>query len=285
MRAPRRRARRLAVQAGGLLVLCWLLFAYVVRQPSNDRDWEFGFERTASVEASSGVVTLHNVRDYEVTDDGGVEPRFVDRVVDLGDVEGAWFLYEPFRAFPFDFRGIAHTYFVFDVHDAPPIGLSVEARRERNEPFSAWSGLFNQYELTYIWATEEDLTIKRVMVEHNDVYMFPLLISPGAARGLLDQLARTSAELEHTPRFYNTLVSNCTNELALAANSARPGAIPLSVAWVLPGYSIDDLHALGFIPHDRPLPEVERQYRISDTVRRIHRDPDFSAKLRASLGR
>ena len=69
----------------------------------------------------------------------------------------------------------------------------------------------------------------------------------------------------------------------MAANSVRPGAIPVSIAWWLPGYSVEQPYNLGFIPHDRPLDEIRRLYYISDLVRQIHADPDFSVRLRASL--
>jgi hypothetical protein len=113
--------------------------------------------------------------------------------------------------------------------------------------------------------------------------MYPLLISRESVVRLVERLAATTADLEREPRFYNGLTSNCTTELAMAANSVRPGAIPVSIAWWLPGYSVDQLYDLGYIPHDRPLDEVRRQYYISDLVRAIHGEPDFSTRLRASL--
>jgi hypothetical protein len=102
---------------------------------------------------------------------------------------------------------------------------------------------------------------------------------------LVQQLARSSAELEREARFYNTLTSNCTNELARNANSLQPGAVPFSIAWWLPAYSVDQLYDLGYMPNDGPLPDIERRYYITDIVRQIHRDPDFSSVLRSRLDR
>ena len=69
----------------------------------------------------------------------------------------------------------------------------------------------------------------------------------------------------------------------MAANGVRPGAIPVSIAWWLPGYSVDQLYDLGYIPHDRPLAEIRRRYYFSDLVREIHADPDFTVRLRVAL--
>ena len=230
------------------------------------------------------MLSVQNLRDDRLDEDGVVRPGFVDRSLRLSDIERAWFLVEPFPALPIDdFKGVAHTYFAFDVKGQPPITVSIEARRERGERFDIGKGLLNQYELMYIWATEEDTTVKRVLDQKNELYMFPLLIPEASTIRLVERLAATTAALEREPRFYNSFTSNCTTELALAANGVRPGAIPVSIAWWLPGYSVDQLYDLGYIPHDRPLEEIRRRYYISDLVRQIHADPDFSGRLRASL--
>jgi hypothetical protein len=284
--APRRGHRRrwLVLVAAVLALACWPVSAFLLQRPSHDRDWEFGFERLPSVRLDGDVLSIRDLRDYRLGEDGVVRPRFVDRSLRLSDVERAWILVEPFPALPIDdFKGVAHTYFAFDVRGQPPITVSIEARRERGEAFSIGRGMLNQYELMYIWATEEDTTIKRVLQQENDLFMFPLLISQESTIRLVERLAAATAALEREPRFYNSFTTNCTTELARAANEVRVGAIPVSIAWWLPGYSVDELYGLGYIPHDRPLDEIRRRYDVSDLVREIHADPDFSARLRAAL--
>jgi hypothetical protein len=178
---------------------------------------------------------------------------------------------------------MAHTYFAFDIANQPPVTVSVEARRERGERFGVLLGTINEFELMYIWATEQDTTGKRVVQERNEVYMYPLLVSQDALTQLLLRLATTTASLEQQPRFYNSLTSNCTSELAYAANAVRPGSIPVSIAWWLPEYSVNQLYDLGFIPHDGPLDEIRQRYNATETVREILPTPDFSERLRASL--
>jgi hypothetical protein len=269
-----------------LVALSWLLFTFVVKQPSNDRDWEIGFETLPSITLDADVLTVRNLRDFRTGEDAPLRSRFVDRSVDVRKIERAWFLVEPFQVLPIEgFRGVAHTYFVFDVAVEPPIAVSVEARRERGERYNAGVGLFNEYELMYVWATEEDQTVRRVVERSAELHMYPLRISRESVVHLVKQLARSSAELEQEARFYNTFTSNCTNELAKNANSLQPGAIPTSIAWWLPGYSVDQLYDLGYIPNDRPLVDIERRYDITDIVRQIHHHPDFSKRLRSHLDR
>ena len=113
--------------------------------------------------------------------------------------------------------------------------------------------------------------------------MYPLTISADAGRDLLLQLAQASQALETQPRFYNTLTSNCTNELAKAANQVKPDAIPLNMALVFPGYSNEVLHQLGFLPNDVSLDELNRRFFITDLVAAEYQRVDFSQALRADL--
>lgn len=80
-------------------------------------------------------------------------------------LERVWFVEEPFTIAPFySFEGVAHTYFVFDFQDQQPVAVSVESRRERGEGYDSIHGLFNEYELMYIWGTERDFTGRRAEV-------------------------------------------------------------------------------------------------------------------------
>jgi Domain of unknown function (DUF4105) len=143
--------------------------------------------------------------------------------------------------------------------------------------------LFNQYELIYIWGDEEDLTVRRVVLGDNKLYMYPLILSRTAAQRLFIQLASASQQLETRPRFYNTLTSNCTNELARVANSTEPGAIPPDLALIFPGFSDELLYKLGFIRSDAPLDELRNRYYISDVVKGIYQENEFARLLRSEL--
>jgi hypothetical protein len=89
--------------------------------------------------------------------------------------------------------------------------------------------------------------------------------------------------METQPRFYNTLTSNCTNELAKVANLAQPGAIPPNIALIFPGYAASLLYDLGFIANDAPLDALRQRYAITDAVAATVDQPDFSRMLRLRL--
>jgi hypothetical protein len=267
-----------------LLALLWLGYRFIVLQPSNQRDWEYGMETLPHITLDGDEVNVQHVRDFRWSVDGPRSSDYVDRSFDVRRLERVWFVEEPFTIAPFyGFEGVAHTYFVFDFQDQSTVAVSVESRRERGEGYDSIHGLFNEYELIYVWGTEQDLTGRRAVLEKNQLYMYPLIGSMDSARRLFVDLAVVSQQLETQPRFYNTLTSNCTNELAKVANMAEPGAIPPNIALIFPGYADKFLYDLGFIPNDAPLETVRQRYTIRDAVAATVDQPDFSRLLRLRL--
>jgi hypothetical protein len=272
------------VLALAVLALLWVGYRLIVVQPTNLRDWEFGMETLPHLTIDGDQVSAQHVRDFHWGVDGSASAEYVDRTFDVQKLERVWFVEEPFTIPPFDgFKGAAHTYFVFDFQDQPPVAISVEARRARGQGYDAVSGLFNTYELIYVWGTERDLTGRRAVVEKNQLYMYPVSGSIDSARRLFLVLAAESRGLETQPRFYNSLTSNCTNELAKEANRAQRGAIPLNIGLFMPGYADHFLYDRGFIPHDAPFESVRQRYAITDFVAAHVDQPDFSQQLRQHL--
>lgn len=265
--------------SSGLALIFLLFYFFILLEPSNNRNWESGTEKLPSIRIKSNLITILDVRDFHFQSGKITLTNYISRTVDINNLEKVWFIVEPFSKF----SGVAHTYFVFDFKEEEPIAVSVEARREKGEDYSALAGIFNQYELIYIWGTESDETIRRVIYEKNKLYMYPLKISPEGARNLFLQLAEQTQSLELNPRFYNTLFSNCTNELAKSANRIKPNAVPLNIALFLPGYSVKELYKLGYLPKKFSVDQLQQKYFISDYVQENYQLADFSDKLRDYL--
>lgn len=266
-----------------ILLITFLVYRFVVLQPSNRRVWETGMEKPAEITRTGNIVTIKNLRDLK---DKGGEPyyTYASRTIDIKDIVRSWFVFEPFpvKSFP-GFNGVAHTYFIFDVKNGPPIAVSVEARREKGERYTAEEGLFNKYELINIWSTENDALIQRSVLRSENQYMFPLTVSSSASQALFAQMIQETQKLANHPRFYNSLLSNCTNELAKAANRIKPGIIPFNIALIFPGYSDRELYKLGLIPHNKPFEEIKKKYYVTDHIKKIYKEDDFSEKLRTYL--
>jgi len=265
-----------------LLVSIGFVAAYGLRialsVPSHDRDWKPEFQILPEIERRDGRVHIRNVRDWRYGS-GGKDPlseTYVHREIDPARVERVWFLMEPFERWD----AIAHTFLVFDFHDAPPLAFSIEARGEIGEEFNPLAGATRHYKLAYLFGTEADFLVRRAVALGNRLYLYPVKTSDGFPSRLLSDILDMTDDLSGTPRFYNTFRHNCTNALAESANRATPGAIPWHISFVLPGYAPDYLETLGYIPTEFDVKEEADRYRIDDIVRDLADREDFSSELR-----
>jgi hypothetical protein len=136
----------------------------------------------------------------------------------------------------------AHTLILFEFGGERMVGLTVEARLEQGETYDAVAGVFNRYELSYIWATARELLTRRVTFLDKDVYVYPLQLNEIQKRNFLRLLLEGTRDVATQARFYNTITSNCTNELAKVAG------LGWHYSWVLTGYSPQRLYELNLIP-------------------------------------
>lgn len=226
-----------------LILIVFIVYTYIVKKPSNNLNWEFGFKKTADVTINNSIVTIKNVRDFKYNSNGPVSSNYIDLTFNVNDIVSTNYLLEPFSKF----NAVAHSFLQFNFNDGQKILVSVEARRTVGEKFNAFNGLFNNYELIYVWGTSSDLIGRRILVEKATVYSFPLNMPKEYSKNLFLQMAQESIELKNKPQFYNTLTSNCTNRLAMAANKIKPNVVPFDISWVLPGYSDKFLNKIGFI--------------------------------------
>jgi hypothetical protein len=227
------------------------------------------------------LIHVDNIRNFKFDEEGPIYKGYENRTYDLNELNRVWFFVEPFSKWD----GVAHTMFSFDFDDGQTVTISVEARKEKNEKYSALSGIFNKYELIYIWGNEYDLLARRTKTAGYDIYMFPLKTSKEFAQKLLLDLANTTHKLETVPKFYNTFFSNCTNTLANAANNVVPGTIPWNWARILPGYSEEFLYKHKFIDASGTLSEIKEKYSIKEIVNRLEEDINFSKNLREELAK
>jgi hypothetical protein len=232
------------------LIICisFVVFLYVVsffKTPQSDREWGEEFEKITTVEdTEQNTLILKNVRDWTYGDELVIGKNWLDLEVDPKTIKRVWFLTEPFSGW----KAIGHTFLSFEFEDGTTLSFSIEARRDSAEGYAAIDGMFNEYELAYMWGTERDFTTRRLLFLDHPLRRFPLDVTPEMAETLFRSFVHETNELAKQPRFYNTLTENCTNTLAEIVNEMKPGTLPYNIAWNLPGYA--DLYLMdeGFIP-------------------------------------
>ena len=210
-------------------------------QPRADRDWYPYLARASHAEISGDHVAVSPVSDWTYSAQGELTRDYGERAFNISDVRNVWFVLEPQPGS----RLAAHTLLLFELPDDRLIGITIEARREQGEEYSAIRGAFNAFELAFLWAEARDLLTRRAVMLDHEVFVYPVAINDQQKQVLLRNLLLRTDLLEERPRFYNTLFSNCTNELAKAAG------FHWAPAYILTGTSDEYLFDRGIIPGDR----------------------------------
>lgn len=253
-----------------LAVALWFAF----KQPSQDRDWKPEFARLPGVIRTDGGFAVENVRDWQWDKDGATGHDYKPETYRIADLQRIWWVLEPDPKVP----AVAHTFLLMEFKNDRLLGLSVEARARKSQTWGPMAGMFRSYELIYLWGSAKDLLGMRAVTRDHEMYMFPLALTREQMHTYLDGLLSRAQTLDRRPRWYNTALSNCTNELAKAAKLGwRP-------SFVLTGNADKGLHQAGLID-GKDLGALKSQAKIRDLVQRLNNEPDkqFDADLLKGL--
>ncbi len=241
-----------------------------------DRDWYPYLARGADVTLSEQSFEVSPISDWSYAREGPTDERYFDAAYNLEDLRQVWFMLEPQPGSQL----AAHTLLLFEFEGDRLLGLTIEARREREEDYSALRGIFNAFELAYVWGTARDFLTRRAVMLDHEVFVYPVAITDEQRRVLLTRLLRRTEALETQPRYYNTITSNCTNELAKAAG------FDWAPAYILTGRSDEYLFRRRIIPGDG-FAQAHARSDMTDFVQALNAAPKerFDAELLAELRR
>jgi hypothetical protein len=250
--------------------------------PSHDRNWIPELARLPSITRQGETLTVSNLRDFNWRTESDYDERWETRSYDLTKIEGV----DLFLSY-WSGEAIAHLLVSFPFADQPPLTFSIEVRREKGEEWSALAGFFRSYEMAYVAAPERDLVGLRSHARKEDVRLFRLAATPARARDMLLAYAADVNRLAAEPRWYNTLMTNCTTVVYRLVDSVAPGwglSLPLDPRVLLSGFLPGYLQRIGAVRSDIPLEELVRQGRIGEKARAVSLDdPDFSKTIREGV--
>lgn len=224
-------------------------------QPSHDRDWELGHEALPHIlySPTSSIVTIENFRNFNWTEVSSADATYETESFDLDQISGVDVFISHFD----DFEGLAHIFLSFGFADGKQAVISLETRREADEAFSPLLGILRQYEIIYVVGSEEDIVGVRTGHRQERVYLYPTKATPEQARDLFNLIATDINDVYATPRMYNTLTRNCTNELTRPVEKMSPVNFPITWKTIMPGYFDEVLYELELIDTQAPFAEVK----------------------------
>lgn len=255
------------------LVLAW----WVAIPPSNRRVWQSDVGETAWAEVVGDRATIHNYRNFDYRIETDYTPHWETKIVDVSQIRGID-LFVDYWGSPW----IAHAIVSFQLGNDDHVAMSVEARKEIGEDYSAVRGFFRQYELIYVLGDERDLVRVRTNYRRGeDVYLYRTRATPERARKLFLDYLREINQLKKRPQWYNALTSNCTTNIA-GRMEAAGGAVP-QWDWrmLLSGRGDEMMYERGDFAGDLPFPELKTRALINPVARAADSAPDFSRRIRA----
>jgi hypothetical protein len=260
-----------------LYVVCFaaVIGWWAALQPSNDRVWADDVARMASGTVEDNRLVVRNVRNFLWRSDTDFDAKWETRNYDLDRLTGLDLIMSYWAG-----ESIAHSMVSFGFADGQRLAFSIEIRKEKTESYSALAGFFRAYELAFIAADERDVVGVRTNVRDEDVRIYRLRMPPPQARALLLEYVSEANELERTPRFYNSLTTNCTTQIFRMVRALRPG-LPLDYRLLLTGYVPDYVYDLGGLDTRVPFQVLRDRSHLrgkSDSI-----DPDFSRKIREGV--
>lgn len=247
-----------------VVVLAGVLFvriAWGFNSPSNDRDWVDFAKPLATATFDGDLVRINNLRNAIWKSDSDYQLRWETREYDLREIQSVDFVVVPFAMG----RALAHVFVSFGFANGEYVAISVEVRKEKDEVYSPLRGMFRHYEIAYIVGDERDLIGLRANVWNEPVHLYPIKATPAQARSAFVSMLERANSLRAKPRFYNTLLHNCTTTVLNHANDLRQDKVS---AWnwriVLPGYSDGLVQELGLLDFDGSIEEARDRFLIND---------------------
>jgi hypothetical protein len=266
----------LVIMATGIFALWWMTI-----QPSNDRDWQPDVAQllTAAFDPDDpSRVVLRNVRNFDWQTPTEATERWETRAYDLDAIESLDFILTWWAG-----PAIAHTMVSFGFSDGEHIVFSLGIRPERGEAYSSVAGFFKSYELILTGADERDAVGLRTSVQTgNRVVLYRLTGKPEVMRGLFLEYLELANELAERPRFYRTILDNCTTVIWKLADRLLPG-LPIDYRVVLSGYLPEYLYERGALGTRYSLEDLTAMGLLPSQIVYDGTGPGFSAAIRAGI--
>lgn len=272
---PRRRWHSLAVFG---VLFCIMLLWWATIQPQQDRSWADDVAQPLHARIDGNRLLIDNVRDFHWRGENDYDVRWEPREYDLSQVQSVDMILSYWMG-----PTIAHTLVSFGFADGRQLVFSLEIRKEKGEAFSALGGFFRKFEAVLVASDERDIVQVRSNVRGEDVYLYRLHgLPPEKMRELLHYYVDTAQQLQQTPRFYNTLTSNCTTVVFELMRRIVPG-LPLDYRLLLSGYLAEYIGDMGGLTPGVSIEQLRQQGHITERARATGDLLDFSTRIRTGV--
>lgn len=271
----------LAGICGLLAVLAVFALWWMTITPTNNRDWQDDVAQLPSGTrdpSDPSLIKIDNVRNFHWITETDFLSRWETRSYDLDSIESLD-LVLTYWAGP----AIAHTMLSFGFSNGEHLVFSIGIRPSKGEAYSALAGFFKSYELIVTVADERDaIRLRTSIQEGNRVHLYRLQMPTEIRRGLFEEYVGLSNQLTESPRFYRTVIANCTTMVWGLVKRLDP-SLPSDYRVLLPGYLPGLLYDLKSLDLRFTLTELETISLLPSDSPGSLNGPAYSAALRAGI--
>lgn len=235
---------------------------YAFADPKQQRDWTPAHSRLANIEFTGDnknpTIKIQNLRDFAWQRKSPEHYSSIEFMLkDIVELKAGVSHFSSISE-------IAHVFMIFVLEDGREIGVSIEARREKDEEFSIKGGLLAHFELIYVLATAEDLLGVRLL-NQEAVHVYPIKETRGKARELFLLIANEIKALHKKPSLYHLFFKNCTNQLVKHVSILTQRKYPWYFQTLAPGLTGRTLYELDLIdlPPHMTFKEVQAATKIT----------------------
>lgn len=256
--------KKIALYISSLLLLVIITCSVFIstQKASHKGDWTKAHAILPQVEILDGIAKIQSLRDFSYDANGQPNQiRYYDDEFNIDEVKRLWFALSHFAD-----MGMAHNLLSFEFNDGRFLALSLEARMEAGQEYDPLMGLFHQFEMIYVLGSEEDIIGLRSHVRREPVYLYPMTLSQQTVEDTLVTFLKDAQQLSKSPRFYNTLFNNCLSQLLLSSGAFNHFDIVTDWRLMLPGYSHEVAHELGYIDQSKDLQTIQNEALIDSNI-------------------
>lgn len=255
-----------------LIVTSFLYF----KKPKHNRDWRPEQSKLPSTLLCGDKVFIKNIRNCSYESEKDFELNYYDKEFDLKKIKSIDLVIQPFKKMPL----AAHLFLSFGFEGGDYLSVSVEARRVKNKEFSAFWGLFKNFELIYIIADEGDIMRLRPLHHKDNVYIYPLKIKKKKIKKIFLDIMTKVNKIEQKSEFYNTFTNSCVTNIFKHIKEAGAIEIPKSWKFYFPS-TIDKLmYDINLIRTNLRFDELRNKHLVNKRAEKYKDDPGYSAKIR-----
>lgn len=269
------RFRKFRYVAGGIALLTILYFAS--QTPENRFlavKWQPPWARAVEVKfLKDGRCHLSEIRDFRYRSVDDYDIHYTEMTVDPDGVAAMDLAVSHWDGL----QAVAHTMLSFEFDDGRHLAVSMETRLPEGAEQGFLPGLFKQYEIIMLLTKEEDLFKLRTDFRGEEFYLYRTNATREQCRELLMLVLHGAAVLHDSPRFYNSLTTNCTTSLTPLLRWIRP-EFKGDLRLLANGYSDELLYEFGYLAHrdGETFAELKARSRVTNS----RGAADYSAAIR-----